>query len=324
MTEITLDLTVAAPCYNEAESLRELHRRVREACESMGLRWELVLVNDGSTDETWQTMLALAAEDAHVVAVDLSRNHGQQLAMTAALSLSRGERLLMIDADLQDPPELLPKMWARMDDGVDVVYGQRIERKGESGFKLGTAAAFYWLIGKLADTHIPRNTGDFRLISRRVVEALLAMPERHRFMRGMVSWVGYRQEAMQFERDARYAGKTAYSFKHMWRLAVDAVTGFSIRPLQMASLLGFVCAAGSAFVLLYALSSWLFFDTERGWTSLIAVVAFFGGVQLMVLGVMGEYLGRMFEQVRGRPLFMIDKVVRGGGQPGETETDRTA
>lgn len=301
-------LSIVAPCYNETGTLGELHKRVSAAASGLGCSWELILVNDGSRDETWPMMQDLAKRDAQVVAVNLSRNHGHQLALTAGLTLARGERILMIDADLQDPPELLPDMMKMMDDGVDVVYGKRRQRDGETRFKLATAAGFYWLIGKLTDTPIPANVGDFRLVKRRVLDVLLNMPERHRFIRGMVSWVGFRQEPIMYDRDARFAGETGYPVRKMLRLAIDAVTAFSIKPLQFASLLGIAAAAMSIVVLIYAVTGWAFRETEPGWTSLIAVVAFFGGLNLMVLGVIGEYLGRMYDQSRGRPLFMIADV----------------
>ena len=234
-----LTLSIVVPCFNECETLLELHRRVTEVCRSyVGPNYELVLVNDGSTDGTWSLLADLAARDAHIVAVNLSRNHGHQLALSAGLHLCRGERVFILDCDLQDPPELLGAMMARMDAGCDVVYGQRTRREGETAFKKASAHLFYRILGRLADVEIPPDTGDFRLMSRRAVDQLNAMPEQHRFIRGMVSWMGLRQEALPYQRAARFAGETKYPLAKMLRFAVDAITGFSIRPLRLATWLG--------------------------------------------------------------------------------------
>jgi dolichol-phosphate mannosyltransferase len=305
-----VDVSVVAPCYNEEESLPEFHRRVRDVCEKVGRPYEIVLVNDGSSDRTWDRMREAAAADPHLVLVDLSRNHGHQLALTAGLSVCRGDRILIIDADLQDRPELLPAMMEIMDQGVDVVYGQRRTREGESAFKLFTAAFFYRLIEKLTDTPIPRDTGDFRLMSRRALNILANMPERHRFIRGMVSWIGFRQEPLLYDRDKRFAGETKYPLIKMVRFAVDAITGFSIKPLALASVMGFVFACISICLLAYALAGWFFFRTVSGWTSLLVIVTLLGSVQLLVLGILGEYVGRLYEQSKNRPLFVIRSIVR--------------
>ena len=219
-------LSVVVPCYDEAAVIRELHRRVTTVCRSLvGDSYELVLVNDGSRDKTWEILQMLAHCDDLVFAVDLSRNHGHQLALSAGLSLARGDRILVIDADLQDPPELLPHMMQLMDDGADVVYGQRVERDGETWFKKVSARTFYRLLLRMTDVPIPQDTGDFRLMSRRVVDALLAMPEYQRFIRGMVAWIGFRQVPLQYHRDKRFAGETKYSFGKMLTFALDAITG---------------------------------------------------------------------------------------------------
>jgi dolichol-phosphate mannosyltransferase len=274
--------------------------------------YEIVLVDDGSRDRTWELMQELAAANPHVVCMKLSRNHGHQLALTAGLSACRGKRVLILDADLQDPPELLPKMMELMDQGAEVVYGQRRQRAGESRRKLVTAALFYRLINRLTDVRIPRDTGDFRLISRRVLDVFLAMPERQRFVRGMIAWLGFRQVAVLYDRDARYAGETKYPFKKMVRLAIDAVTSFSTRPLTLASLLGVAFGLSSFLLLAYTLISWAFLGPVPGWTSQMVVITLLGGIQLIVLGIQGEYLGRLFEQAKGRPLFLIEEVVGGG------------
>lgn len=313
-------VSIVAPCYNEAENLREFHRRA-SAAAVMALgdghrasEYEIVLVDDGSRDATWEAISGLAAADPRVVGVRLMRNHGHQLAATAGLSLARGERVLLIDADLQDPPELLAAMWRTMDrEGAEVVYGQRTRREGETMFKRATAAGFYRLLGRLSGTPIPRDTGDFRLMSRRVVDALAAMPERQRFIRGMVSWVGGRQVPLPYERHARHAGATGYPLRKMVAFAVDAITSFSTAPLRLASWLG-VAAAGLAVPLLaYTLWRWAQGGTVAGWSSTMAAITLFGAVQLIVLGILGEYVGRLFQEVKARPLFLVDTVLAGGG-----------
>jgi dolichol-phosphate mannosyltransferase len=305
-----LYLSVVAPCYNEEAVLPEFHRRMSAVCASLHQPYELVLVNDGSRDKTWDRMMEVAARDPQVVCVSLARNHGHQLALTAGLSVCRGERILIIDADLQDPPELLLPMLESMDQGAEVVYGQRRRRQGESAFKLATAALFYRLINKIADVAIPRDTGDFRLVSRRVLEILQSMPERHRFIRGMVSWIGFRQEALLYDRDARFAGETKYPLRKMFKFAVDAITAFSVKPLTFASLAGLLASAIGLGLFVYSLIAWTIGGTVSGWTSLMASVGVLGGMQLLVLGIMGEYLGRLYEQSKGRPLFLIDRIVR--------------
>ena len=304
-------LSVVLPCYNESQVIRETHRRVSAACRNVGRSYEIIVVNDGSKDATWAELLQLAKEDSHLVAVNLSRNHGHQLALSAGLHFTRGERILIMDADLQDPPELLPEMLRKTDEGVDVVYAQRRSRPGDAPLKRVFCAVFYRLLDRLADSRIPLDTGDFRLISRRVCDVILAMPERHRFIRGMVSWVGYRQEAILYDRDARFAGETKYPLHKLVALAVDGIISSSLKPLAFAMVIGSIAASIGLLLLLYALYSWLFVGrTPQGWASLLVTVVLMGGLQLMVLGVMGEYLGRIHEQTRGRPMFIVDAVVR--------------
>ncbi len=312
MSEVgmVVDLSVVVPSYNEEEVLTELHRRLTEAIEPLAIRAEVVLVNDGSSDGTWARMLELAASDSRLVLVNLSRNHGHQLALTAGLSQAAGRRVLIMDADLQDPPELLGAMMDLMDAGAEVVHGVRRHRAGESQWKLATAALFYRLIERLTEVPIPRDVGDFRLISRRALDVLLAMPERHRFVRGMVSWIGFRQTSLPYDRQPRFAGKTKYPLRRMVRLALDAITASSTRPLALASWAGIGMAVVSCGLLAYSLAAWTRGETVVGWTSLMAAVTTIGSVQLFVLGVIGEYVGRMYEQVKGRPLFIIERVVR--------------
>lgn len=303
-------LSVVVPCYNEEDGVLELHRRVSAVCHGcVGDAYELVLVNDGSRDATWKILRELSKVDKHVVAVNLSRNHGHQLALSAGLQMCRGERIFILDADLQDPPELLPKMMERMDDGCDVVFGQRIKREGETAFKKASAFAFYRLLHGIVDIDIPRDTGDFRLMSRRAVDILNSMPEQHRFIRGMVSWIGMRQEAVPYDRAARFAGETKYPLSKMIRFAIDAVTGFSILPLRMASYLGICFGIATLLLLVYVLVQHFLGHTVEGWTSLAVIILALGSVQLFVAGVMGEYLGRLYMESKGRPLFVIQEVV---------------
>lgn len=303
-------LSVVTPCYNEEASLAELRRRITAACqEVVSDDYEIVLVNDGSRDSTWLQLMLLAEHDQHITAVNLSRNHGHQLALTAGLTQCRGDRVFILDADLQDPPELLGAMMARMDAGADVVYGQRISREGETAFKRLSAALFYRLLHRLVDIDIPLDSGDFRLMSRRALDILNAMPEQHRFVRGMVSWIGFRQEALPYHRETRFAGETKYPFSKMLRFALDAITSFSIKPLRMASWLGICAGLGGLLVMIYVLGSWMLGYTVSGWTSLMMITLFLGSSQLFVAGVMGEYIGRLYLESKNRPLFVIESVV---------------
>jgi dolichol-phosphate mannosyltransferase len=310
--KIHTKLSVVIPCYNEEAVIHELYRRVTHACRSLvGESYELVLVNDGSLDETWAMLQELAHNDDHIVAADLSRNHGHQLALSAGLSLARGERILVIDADLQDPPELLPEMMRLMDDGVgaDVVYGQRVRRDGETWFKRLSASVFYRLLLRLTDVWIPPDTGDFRLMKRPVLEALLAMPEQQRFIRGMVAWIGFRQVPLQYHRDRRFAGTTKYPLRKMLTFAVDAFTGFSIAPLRISLYIASIFVAFALLLIVFVLFSWLYLGTVPGWTSMFLGMLIFSSVQLFSLAVIGEYLGRIFMEVKRRPLFLIREIV---------------
>jgi dolichol-phosphate mannosyltransferase len=316
MTASSPKLSIVAPCYNEAEGLPAFVERMTQASEaSVGADYELILVNDGSRDRTWSCIQAMALRYPSVVGVNLSRNHGHQLAVTAGLTLVRGERVLVIDADLQDPPELLGAMMARLDEGFDVVYGRRRTRASESRFKLATASAFYRLLASLSEVSIPRDTGDFRLMSRRIVDRLNAMPEQDRFLRGMVAWLGGAQTELLYDRDARHAGETGYTLRKMVHLAVTGLTGFSTAPLKMAVVLAFLGMALAAAIVLYALIGFFVGHAAPGWTSLALIMAFFGVGQLGCLAIMGAYLGRIYMQVKGRPLFLIDEVVANPAAP---------
>jgi len=304
-------LSVVAPCYNEQAVLPEFVRRVGAVLDAWGGRSEIVVVDDGSRDGTWETMAAAAAADPRIVAVRLMRNHGHQLALTAGLSVCRGERILVIDADLQDPPELLPDMMALMDQGADVVYGQRRQRDGESLFKRASAAGFYRLINRLTDVDIPADAGDFRLVSRRVLDLLLAMPERHRFIRGMVAWIGGRQVPLLYDRHARAAGESKYPLSKMIRFAADAITAFSVVPLMASMTIGWVMAAVGFGFFVYSMVGWFMNANLPGWTSIMAALGLLGGMQFLMLGIIGAYLGRLYDQSKGRPLFMIRDIVGG-------------
>ena len=303
-------LSIVVPCYNEQECLAALHERLTAVARAtLGENYELVLVNDGSKDRTWPMMQDLCAKDRHLVAVNLSRNHGHQMALTAGLDLCRGQKILIIDADLQDPPELLPEMLATMErEEADVVYGLRQSRAGETKFKRATAAAFYRLLARATDVDIPVDTGDFRLMSRRALNALLAMPEQARFIRGMVAWIGFRQVPLPYKRDERFAGVTKYPLSKMIRFALDALTGFSSAPLKLASHAGLWLAAGSVILIIYIAISWLSGQTIQGWTSLMLVVVILGAVQMFVLGLMGEYIGRLYSQAKQRPLYIVQDI----------------
>jgi len=306
-------LTFLLPCYNEGAVLPETYRRIKAVASSLQKSHEIVLVNDGSSDDTLAQMLQFAQRDPALVIVNLSRNHGHQVALSAGLNYCAGERVLIMDADLQDPPELLPQMLALMDQGADVVYAQRRSRPGDEMLKRIACAVFYRMLNRLSEMPIQLDSGDFRLISRRVLELLLQMPERHRFLRGMVSWVGFRQVPVLYDRDKRFAGVTKYPFSRLVRLALDGVVASSVRPLALASYAGMLFAAAGFALIVYALYSWWRVgQTPQGWTSLMIVVTVLGSVQLFVLGIIGQYLGRMHEQMRGRPLFVVDKVYRSG------------
>lgn len=304
-----IGLSVVVPCYNEEASLAALIARLEPICEqSFPGDYEIVLINDGSNDLTWPTICDLAAKSQYIVGVDLARNHGHQLALTAGLRIACGKVILVLDADLQDPPELLPAMLTKLQQGFDVVYGQRIRRHGETWFKRSSAMGFYRLLDRLIDIPIPSDTGDFRLMTRRVVDQLQAMPERFRFIRGMVSWVGFNQTAITYERDPRFAGESHYPLRKMVALAIDAVTSFSTLPLRLASWFGMAFGILGIAMLCWVVIAWLNHGTIVGWTSMIAVVLILGSVQLMILGVFGEYLGRMYMETKRRPLFIVREI----------------
>jgi dolichol-phosphate mannosyltransferase len=305
-------ISVVAPIHNEAETIAELHRRLTSVLTELG-DYEIVLVDDGSLDRSWEHMLALAPGDPHLRLVRLSRNFGHQAALTAGLEAARGDAVVLIDADLQDPPELIPLLVAKWREGFDVVYGLRTRREGETLFKRSTASVFYRLLRGMTRIEIPADAGDFRLLSRRAVDALARMPERARFLRGMTSWLGFPQAGVQYERDARFAGKTKYPTRRMISFALDAVTSFSTTPIRIVTGLGFVLVAFCVVVLGWTVYIKLFTDTAvAGWTSLLIVVLLLGGMQLVSLGIIGQYVGRIFEEAKQRPLFVVGETVEGG------------
>ena len=311
MSQSSPKLSIVAPCHNEQDGIEEFHRRASAAAkEVVGEDYELIFVNDGSRDATWTVMRKLVALDPRLVLINLARRHGHQLALTAGLEMCRGDRVLTIDSDLQDPPELLAEMWRLMsDERVDVVYGLRGERFGETRFKRSSAAVFYWLLQRIGDAGIPGNVGDFRLMTRRVVDVLKAMPEQHRFIRGMISWIGFRQIPLRYDRNPRFAGSSHYPLSRMMILALDALTGFSIAPLRMASYAGFLVGALGLLMLVYTLGSWATGRVVDGWTSLTTIVLILGSLQLILVGLLGEYVGRIYIEQKQRPLFTIDRIV---------------
>jgi dolichol-phosphate mannosyltransferase len=303
---MNITYSIIAPIYNEAESLPELYRRVNAVMEGNGEPWELLLVDDGSTDGSTRMILDLAKKDLRVRPVIFARNFGHQIAITAGWDYARGDAIVIIDADLQDPPEAILELAKKWKEGYEVVYAVRAEREGETWFKKLTAAVFYRLIYRITEVKIPLDTGDFRLMDRKVVEVLKQMPERHRFPRGMSAWVGFRQVGVDYRRAARYGGATKYPFRKMVRLALNAVTSFSYFPLQVATFFGFLSAGLSilAIPIVIALRVAGHAQFTGQATTLIAVL-FLGGVQLICLGILGEYIGRLYDEAKGRPLYIV-------------------
>ncbi|MBU0510823.1 MAG: glycosyltransferase family 2 protein [Chloroflexi bacterium] len=307
--------SIIAPIYNEINNLPELYPRIREVMDSTGESWELVLVDDGSTDGSTDLIRELHAQDPRLRPVIFARNFGHQIAVTAGLDFSRGDAVVIIDSDLQDPPEVILDMIAKWREGYEVVYSVRTEREGESWFKEMTASVFYRLIYRITDVDIPLDTGDFRLLDRKVVNVMGQMRERHRFLRGMSVWVGFKQTGVEYKRAARFAGETKYPFKKMLKFATDAITSFSYFPLQLAMYLGFISAGISILampvvIVLRASGSQAFFGQA---TTLLAVL-FLGGVQLISLGILGEYIGRLYDEAKGRPLYIVSESPEEGKQ----------
>lgn len=306
---MSVELSVVVPVYNEEENIPELHRRLQAVLGPLARSYEIVFVDDGSADRTWQVVRELAAVDPHVKGLSFSRNFGHQMAFTAGLDHASGEAVVIMDADLQDPPELLPELVAKWREGYDVVYAQRSKREGETAFKLVTAAAFYRLLRRLTQVDVPVDTGDFRLMSARAVEAFRRMPERHRFTRGLVAWMGFRQIGVQYVRAPRRAGETKYTLRKMLRLATDGLTAFSRLPLLLALWTGVLCfVLGVAGALAYAAVR-LSGTYISGLWGLAAGVLALTGVQLVGLGLLGEWVGRIYEEVKSRPLYLVQDAV---------------
>jgi polyisoprenyl-phosphate glycosyltransferase len=305
-------LSIVAPIYNERESVEELWRRLTPALASLG-PYEIVLVDDGSTDGTWEALRELSARDEHLRLLRLSRNFGHQIALTAGLDAAGGEAVVLIDGDLQDPPELIPELVARWREGFDVVYGVRERRDGESRLRLLAIGVFYRLLRRMAATDIPADTGDFRLLSRRAVDSLARMPERARYLRGMTSWIGYPQTGVSYRRDPRFAGDSKYPFPKLVRLASDGIASFSTAPIKLLTRVGFVMIIFCAGVLAWTLYTRFFTNNApQGWTSVLAVVLLLGGVQLLGMGIVGQYIARIFEETKQRPLYLVSEVVERG------------
>jgi polyisoprenyl-phosphate glycosyltransferase len=303
-------LAVVVPAYNESDGLRVFHARLLAVFEQAlsGLDCSVIYIDDGSRDDTWAVIESLARQDARVGALRLSRNFGKELALTAGLDHADADAVVVIDADLQDPPELIPQFVAKWREGADAVFGTRLERDGETWLKKFTAAAFYRVMEKLSSTPIPRDTGDFRLLSRRAVQALRGVRERHRFMKGLFTWVGFRQVALEYHRDARHAGVSSFNYWKLWNFALEGITSFSTAPLRFATYVGVLTAlVAFGYGLWTVIKTLLWGNAVAGYPSLMAVVLFLGGVQLMALGIIGEYLGRLYGEAKGRPLYLIDQ-----------------
>ena len=299
-------VSLIVPCHNEAENLPALYSRVKAVMEKAGKSWEMVCVNDGSKDDTLEQLLALHQEDHRVVVIDLSRNFGKEAALTAGLDHARGDCAIPLDADLQDPPELIPELLTKWQEGYDVVNAVRLSRDGESWLKRASAHAFYRVINRMSDVDIPADTGDFRLLSRPVLEAIKTLPERRRFMKGIFAWVGFRTTSVHYHRESRYAGKTTWNYWHLWNFAVEGVTSFSQVPLQLAAHLGlFVSVLAFLYAVYLIIGTMVYGNPVRGYPSMMVTLLFLGGVQLIALGVIGEYLGRIYEETKGRPVYLV-------------------
>lgn len=298
--------SIIAPVYNEVESLPVLHKRMVETMDKTCESWELVLIDDGSTDGSTDIIRSIASQDPRIRPVIFARNFGHQIAVTAGLDYSRGDAMVIIDADLQDPPEVILEMIGKWKEGYEVVYAVRAEREGETWFKKTTASLFYRIIYRITDVKIPLDTGDFRLMDRKVVNVMNNMRERHRFLRGMSSWIGFKQIGLPYRRAARFAGVTKYPFSKMLKLALNAVTSFSYFPLQLATYIGFL-SAGISILAIPVVVIGRLTGTEAflGQATTLIAVLFLGGVQLISLGILGEYIGRIYDEVKGRPLYIV-------------------
>ena len=301
------ELSVIIPVYNESANLQELYQRLKQTLDNLTVNYECIFVNDGSTDETANKITDLSAKDAQIFYINLSRNFGHQVAVSAGLSYSNAKCTVIIDGDLQDPPELINELFETYKKGYDVVYAKRKDRKGESAIKKLTAKLFYRFLNRLTKIDIPLDTGDFRLIDKKVVTELNKMKEQDKFLRGQIAWIGFKQTHVLFDRDSRKGGKSSYSYSKMFRLALDAITGFSDKPLLLVSRRGFIISFFSFLVILFAIfSHFILKQTITGWTSLIISSMFIGGIQLISIGIIGEYISRINNNVKERPLYVIE------------------
>jgi len=300
---------VIIPIFNEEENIQLLHNRLTKVVVSLNVSYELIYVNDGSTDQSFNIIKQLAQTDTNVKYISFSRNFGHQIAVTAGLEKVNSEAVIIIDADLQDPPELIPEMYQKYKEGFQNVYAKRKKRKGESALKLITAKIFYRLLSKITHISIPLDTGDFRLIDKKIVNVLKQMPEQHKFLRGQISWAGFKQTYIEYDREERKGGQTGYTYRKMIRFALDGITSFSNAPLKFATTMGFVVFVISFFLICYALYSKFFLNetTIKGWTSLMLSVLFIGSVQLLSIGIIGEYISRLSDNVRNRPKYIIEE-----------------
>jgi len=307
--------SVLVPAHDEEAVLDECHRRLKEVMDSTGEPYEIVFIDDGSRDRTGEMLRALAAVDPSVKVIGFSRNFGHQIAISAGMDHASGDAVVVIDADLQDPPAVILQMIAKWKEGYDVVHGRRAERQGETAFKKATAFLFYRILRSLTEVDIPPDVGDFRLIDRKVCDVMARIRERNRFVRGIISWIGFRQTTVSYVRERRFAGETKYPLSKMLRFAFDAIIGFSYRPLKLASYLGLVTSLGGFLYLAYVVYLKYFTDrTVQGWTSIIAMNLIFNGIVLLLLGIMGEYIGRIYDESKARPFYVVREVL--GFEPG--------
>ncbi len=303
-------ISVIVPLYNEEEVILESYKRLSGVMQGIGEAYELVFINDGSRDKTALLAAELVKKDKCVRLISFSRNFGHQIAITAGMDYAKGDAVVIIDADLQDPPEVIPQMVEKWKEGYHVVYGKRIKRHGETVFKKFTAKVFYRFLRRMTEVNIPTDTGDFRLMDRKVCDAMKKLGERNRYVRGLVSWVGFKQYALEYVRDERFAGETKYPLKKMLRLATDGITSFSYKPLKLATFTGFLLSGLSFLYLLIVLCQKLLgVPTAWGWASLLAVQLFFNGVVLIILGIIGSYIGRIYEECKGRPLYIVQETL---------------
>jgi polyisoprenyl-phosphate glycosyltransferase len=304
-----MELSVIIPIFNESSNINLLYERLSKVCDQLTHDREFIFINDGSRDDSLEKVKALHQKDARVKYIDFSRNFGHQIAVTAGLDRCTGKAVVIIDADLQDPPELILEMFDKWkNENYQVVYAKRRRRKGESFMKLWTAKMFYRILGSITSISIPVDTGDFRLIDRKIVEYLKQMPEQHKFLRGQISWIGFRQTFIEYDRDERHGGKTGYTYKKMLRFALDGITSFSDFPLKFATFAGFAVSGIAFFLILFAVYQRFFGDNyQSGWASLMISVLFLGGIQLIGIGIIGEYISRMSSNVRNRPLYIINE-----------------